>query len=63
MGLRLAEGLEPAAFEQRFGVPVVDWTAVERYSNAGLLDRDGDRIRTTSRGRLVLDSLLAEIAA
>jgi coproporphyrinogen III oxidase-like Fe-S oxidoreductase len=49
--------------EQRFDVPIVDWPAVARYSDAGLLERDGDRIWTTSKGRLVLDSLLAAIAA
>jgi putative oxygen-independent coproporphyrinogen III oxidase len=63
MGLRLSEGIDPAAVEQRFDVPIVDWPAVARYSDAGLLERDGDRIWTTSKGRLVLDSLLAAIAA
>ena len=63
MGLRLSEGIDPAALEQRFEAPLVDWPAVGRYSDAGLLDRAGDRIRATSRGRLVLDSLLAAIAA
>ena len=63
MGLRLTEGIDPAAVEQRFDVPIVDWPTVARYSDAGLLERDGDRIRTTSKGRLVLDSLLAAIAA
>jgi oxygen-independent coproporphyrinogen-3 oxidase len=62
MGLRLAEGLDPEALEQRFEVPVVDWTAVGRYSDEGLLERENGRIRTTPKGRLVLDSLLAAIA-
>jgi len=63
MGLRLSEGIDVAALQDRFDVPIVDWSAVEQYSNAGLLERNHDRIRTTSKGRLVLDSLLAEIAA
>jgi len=63
MGLRLREGINATALQDRFDVPIVDWSAVERYSNAGLLERNDDRIRTTSKGRLVLDSLLAEIAA
>ena len=63
MGLRLGEGIDATALQQRFDVPIVDWSAVERYSNAGLLEQDGNRIRTTSKGRLVLDSLLAAIAA
>jgi len=63
MGLRLREGINATELQDRFDVPVVDWSAVERYSNAGLLERDTDRIRATSKGRLVLDSLLAAIAA
>jgi oxygen-independent coproporphyrinogen-3 oxidase len=63
MGLRLAEGIDPGALEQRLQAPIVDWTAVDRYSDAGLLDRESGRVRATSKGRLVLDSLLAAIAA
>ena len=63
MGLRLSEGIDIAALEKRFGRPIVDELAVKRYSDAGLLDRVGDRIRTSSKGRLVLDSLIAAIAA
>jgi oxygen-independent coproporphyrinogen-3 oxidase len=63
MGLRLSEGIDAAALERRFDVPLVNWVAVERYLDAGLLERSGDRIRTSSRGRLILDSLLAAIAA
>ena len=62
MGLRLAEGIDPEALERRFEIPIVDWAAVERYSEAGLLERNGRGIRTTPKGRLVLDSLLAAIA-
>jgi oxygen-independent coproporphyrinogen-3 oxidase len=63
MGLRLAEGIDVGTLERRFEVPVVKWPAVERLSGEGLLERNGRRIRATSGGRLVLDSLLAEIAA
>jgi oxygen-independent coproporphyrinogen-3 oxidase len=63
MGLRLSEGIDVAAVEQRFAVPVVNWSAVEHHSNTGLLEFDGGRIRATPQGRLVLDSLLAAIAA
>jgi oxygen-independent coproporphyrinogen-3 oxidase len=63
MGLRLAEGIDPGALERRFDLPVVDWNAIARYSEAGFLDRDDSRIRTTPKGRLVLDTLLAAIAA
>jgi oxygen-independent coproporphyrinogen-3 oxidase len=64
MGLRLAEGIEPALLGDRLGVVrIVDDRAVARLAGHGLLERDGSRLRTTPAGRLVLDSILAEIAA
>jgi coproporphyrinogen III oxidase-like Fe-S oxidoreductase len=55
MGLRLAEGLESDG--------LVDWRAADRLVGHGLLWRKGERLGTTPAGRLVLDSILAEIAA
>ena len=64
MGLRLAEGIDPAALAARVGVePIVDDAAVRRLVGYGLLERDDARLRTTAAGRLLLDSILAEIAA
>ena len=63
MGLRLAEGVDAATLSDRFGVPVVDWQRVERLVASGHLIRDAGRIATTAAGRLVLDSILGEIAA
>jgi len=64
MGLRLAEGIEPAALADRLAVPrLVDDAAIDRLAKLGLLERDGPRLRTTPAGRLLLDSILAEIAA
>ena len=64
MGLRLAEGIDPTALAKRLNVVrIVDERAVDRLSDHGLLERDGHIIRTSSRGRLLLDSILAEIAA
>lgn len=64
MGLRLAEGIEPAALADRLGVQrIVDETAVQRLVGHGLLERDRALLRTTARGRLLLDAILAEIAA
>jgi oxygen-independent coproporphyrinogen-3 oxidase len=63
MGLRLSEGIDPQAMEQRFGKRVIDDGAVSRLVASGHLQRDGDRIRTTPAGRLLLDRVLAEIAA
>ena len=64
MGLRLAEGIDPAALAARLGVDhLVDQAAVDRLAGHGLLARDGPILRTTPAGRLLLDAILAEIAA
>ena len=63
MGLRLSEGIDPQALEQRFGTKFLDSEAVDRLVATGHLERDGLRLRTTPAGRLLLDRVLAEIAA
>ena len=64
MGLRLAEGIDADALAERTGAgSLVDWRAVDALCASGHLERDGARIRTTAAGRLVLDSLLAAVAA
>jgi putative oxygen-independent coproporphyrinogen III oxidase len=63
MGLRLSEGIDPLALEQRFGTKLVDSVAVDRLVETGHLEHDGRRLRTTPAGRLLLDRVLAEIAA
>jgi len=63
MGLRLAEGIDAEALERRHEVPLVDWDRVDRIAASGQLVRDGGRIALTPAGRLVLDRILAEIAA
>jgi len=63
MGLRLAEGIDTAALEQRFGVPLIDRSAAERLVGSGHLMIEGDKLSTTAAGRLVLDRILAQIAA
>ena len=64
MGLRLAEGIDPAALARRIGVErIVDEDKVDRLVGHDLLERDSERLRTTPAGRLLLDSILAEIAA
>jgi oxygen-independent coproporphyrinogen-3 oxidase len=62
MGLRLAEGIDAGPLSQRFGVSAVDWQRVARLVDLGHLTKDGQRIATTPQGRLVLDSILGEIA-
>ena len=54
MGLRLAEGVA-------CGPDDLEMPAVERLSGQGLLGYDGERLRATPRGMLLLDSILAEV--
>ena len=64
MGLRLAEGIDAAALAKRFGLEtIVNWSAVDRLRDSGHLARTGTRIAATPVGRLVLNRILAEIAA
>jgi len=63
MGLRLREGIDADALEKRFGKAVVDQARVERLVESGHLEKDGARIALAAPGRLVLDRILAEIAA
>jgi putative oxygen-independent coproporphyrinogen III oxidase len=64
MGLRLAEGIDPDRLADRLGVDhLVDEAAVLRLMRHGLLDRRGGRLTATPPGRLLLDSILTEIAA
>jgi oxygen-independent coproporphyrinogen-3 oxidase len=63
MGLRLAEGIDPAAIASRFGLErLVDEAAVERLVESGHLERQGQRLRTTPAGRLLLDTILGLVA-
>jgi len=63
MGLRLAEGIKPDTLAERLEVGrIVDDRAVDRLIGHDLLERDGATLRTTAAGRLLLDSILAEIA-
>jgi oxygen-independent coproporphyrinogen-3 oxidase len=64
MGLRLAEGIDPSAIAERFGLAsIVEWSRVERLVGSGHLERDGARISLSKAGRLLLDHILGEIAA
>src|SRR3954452_16858342 len=64
MGLRLREGIDAGAIAERFELAsIVDWERVERLVASGHVQREGDRIRLTAAGRLLLDHILGEIAA
>lgn len=64
MGLRLTEGVDLARVEARSGLrraAFVDAGAVARLAGQGLLVADGDRLRVTDEGILLLDSILSEV--
>jgi oxygen-independent coproporphyrinogen-3 oxidase len=64
MGLRLRDGLDAAAIADRFGLAsVVDWGKVAGLERLGYVERNGSRIAVTASGRLLLDTILGEIAA
>jgi oxygen-independent coproporphyrinogen-3 oxidase len=62
MGLRLREGVDPAALARRFGVSeIVERDKLALYESLGLAWREGSRIGITSQGMPVLDALLGEL--
>jgi len=62
MGLRLREGVDPAALARRFGVgEVIDPGKLALYESLGLAWREGGRIGVTPQGMPVLDALLSEL--
>ena len=61
MNLRLAEGLDLDAYRARWGV-APDAAQIAALAEAGFLARDGARIAATPAGRLVLNSVIAELA-
>jgi putative oxygen-independent coproporphyrinogen III oxidase len=64
MGLRLVEGIDTAEIAAKTNWPrSVDENAARRLQTLGLLTVTGTRVAVTERGTLLLDSILAEIAA
>ncbi|HEV2649689.1 MAG TPA: radical SAM family heme chaperone HemW [Rhizomicrobium sp.] len=60
MNLRLAEGLDLAAYRARWGAEP-DATKIASLVSDGLLTVDGDRLTATPRGRLLLNSVIAAL--
>jgi putative oxygen-independent coproporphyrinogen III oxidase len=60
MNLRLSEGLDLAAYAQRWGTRP-DATRIAALADQGLLSLDSDVLRATPRGRLVLNAIIAEL--
>ncbi|HEY5048513.1 MAG TPA: radical SAM family heme chaperone HemW [Rhizomicrobium sp.] len=61
MSLRLAEGLDLAAWRARWGKEI-DETRAAPLLEEGLIYRDADRLMVVPRGRLVLNAIIAAIA-
>src|SRR6266478_2105024 len=55
LGLRLAEGIDLGKVRAKFGTLVVSALVptIAELAEGGLIDREGDRIRLTAKGRLV----------
>ncbi len=62
MNLRLAEGLDLAAYRARWGT-APDAARIASLVEDGLVTLDGDRLTATPRGRLLLNSVIAALAA
>lgn len=64
MNLRLTqEGIQRQAFEQRFGVDLLDLhgDVLRKYQSYGLIELDAQRIRLTSKGRLLSNTIFREL--
>jgi oxygen-independent coproporphyrinogen-3 oxidase len=62
MGLRLSEGIDLNRLAAIYGRGL-DETCIGALASDGLLRREGDRLAATSKGRLVLNRLILELAA
>ncbi|MFN3433827.1 MAG: radical SAM family heme chaperone HemW [Sphingomonas sp.] len=59
MGLRLAEGVDLAHVASvAGGTAPIDWPQVARLAAQGLIAHEGDRLRVTEAGALLLDAIL-----
>ncbi len=63
MGLRLVEGLDLTRFAA-IGAPTPETARIEAMEALGMVERVGNaRIRATPKGRMVLNAVIAELAA
>ena len=60
MNLRLAEGLDLAAYEKRWGARL-DAAKIAAMTEQGFLTRDNDRLTATPNGRLLLNRVIEEL--
>jgi oxygen-independent coproporphyrinogen-3 oxidase len=63
MGLRLAEGIDLARFQRIAGKPI-DPARLSNLIAHGMVERPTpDRVRATRAGSMVLDAVVADLAA
>jgi oxygen-independent coproporphyrinogen-3 oxidase len=62
MNLRLNEGIDLAAYEKRWNV-ALDRKKIAELADDDLVQMRGTTLAATSRGRLVLNSVIAALAA
>jgi oxygen-independent coproporphyrinogen-3 oxidase len=62
MNMRLAEGLDVAGYETRWSAPL-DRRRIAGLENEGLVRLANEKLFATPRGRLVLNSVIAALAA
>jgi oxygen-independent coproporphyrinogen-3 oxidase len=60
MNLRLNEGIDLHDYRQRWNV-LLSEARMQALIEQGLLTRTGERLRTTPRGRLLLNRVIAEL--
>lgn len=61
MGLRLAEGVDPARYARLAGAPL-DGARLAELAGLGLIEEEQGRVRASPAGRLLLDSVIARLA-
>jgi len=59
LALRTEQGVRLGAFKERYGIDPLEHyaDAIARYTEAGLLERAGDRLRLTPRGRFLANDV------
>jgi len=63
MGLRLVEGIDPAVFQALAGRPLNDKRIASLIDDKLLMRRPGGKLAATPEGALLLDALVADLAA
>jgi oxygen-independent coproporphyrinogen-3 oxidase len=63
LGLRLLDGIDEAAFTEKFGVTLDDafGAALERHLGLGLLERSDGRVRLSERGLLLSNEVFIDL--